>query len=97
MPELIDRQTALDKICEYECGCKLSACPIIGEDSDDYCDHIRILMEQPTIESEPVRHGRWIKQENGLNICSACGVTRVSHFPFCGHCGARMDGGADNG
>ena len=45
----------------------------------------------PTIEAEPVRHGRWIKQENGMNVCSACGVIRVSHFPFCGNCGARMD------
>ena len=25
-------------------------------------------LRQPTIEAEPVRHGRWIKQENGLNI-----------------------------
>lgn len=52
--------------------------------------------------SDPVRHGRWIKQENGLNLCSACGVTKVSHLPFCGHCGARMDmscmeGGDDEG
>lgn len=48
-----------------------------------------IIERQPTIKPE-VRHGRWIKQENGLNICSVCGVTKVSHLPFCGHCGAQM-------
>ena len=50
-----------------------------------------IVDRQPTIEAEIVRHGRWIKQENGMNVCSSCGVIRVSHFPFCGNCGARMD------
>ena len=46
---------------------------------------------EPTIEAEPVRHGRWIKQENGMNVCSVCGVKRVSRFNFCGNCGAKMD------
>jgi hypothetical protein len=51
---------------------------------------ITLIDNQPTIEPE-VRHGRWIKQENGSNICSVCGVTKVSHLPFCGHCGAKMN------
>ncbi len=40
---------------------------------------------------QAMKHGRWIKQENGLNLCSVCGVTKVSHLPVCGHCGAKMD------
>lgn len=69
------------------------------------CATLDLFDSMPTIEAEPVRHGRWIKQENGLNLCSVCGVAKVSHLPFCGHCGARMDatdtnvggkGGAEN-
>lgn len=57
----------------------------------------RIIDQMQTIKPE-VRHGRWIKQENGSNLCSVCGVTKVSHLPFCGHCGADMrEGGAENG
>ena len=90
MSELIDRQDAIDKICDFECGCKLSGCPILGEDSDDYCDHIRILMEQPTIEPE-VRHGEWVETESdeddrkiGIEFsikCSKC-HDENSHLDF---------------
>lgn len=75
MPELIDRQATIDKICRYECSVKLSDCPIIGEDSDDYCDHIRIIMEQLVIEPE-VRRGRWISRraEFGTGIMYECSV-----------------------
>ena len=78
---------------------------ILADTAIHYALIRELVAEQPTIEPE-VRHGRWIKQENGLNLCSACGVTKVSHLPFCGHCGARMDatdirvgrkGGDDNG
>lgn len=58
----------------------------------------------PTIEAEPVRHGRWIKQiPNHLGfsnyfVCSQCArVTRTRYKvmmcddPYCKHCGAKMD------
>ena len=61
----------------------------------DAVKRIRKIMTDFQCEPE-VRHGRWIKQENGLNLCSVCGVTKVSHLPFCGHCGAKMDRGAEN-
>ncbi len=67
----------------------------------------------PTIETEPVRHGRWIyadvldyKDPNGVihvhGMCSRCRLiydfrNMTSRFRFCPNCGARMDGGADNG
>ena len=67
----------------------------------------------PTIEVEPVRHGRWIQQENPNGIhfnCSECGheftVTCSEMIDprdyvcylddYCGGCGAKMDGGAEN-
>lgn len=56
----------------------------------------------PTIEAEPVRHGRWI---NGVSrgmpsiYCSECGSTKetICESDYCPDCGARMDGGAENG
>ena len=66
-----------------------------------------ILMVKSMIHSEkaadvaPVRHGRWewCKDYDGdsILVCSECG--RVCHeedAPYC-YCGAKMDGGFDNG
>lgn len=69
------------------------------------CDSARIrqaINEAPTIEAEPVRHGRWIVKGQEI-YCSECneeslynsfGASKFSRF--CPNCGARMDGGADN-
>lgn len=67
----------------------------------------------PTIEAEPVRHGRWIevtkhRDENGAILndyeCSECFAMlkdsdseQIKDERFCYNCGVRMDGGADNG
>ena len=60
---------------------------------------------QPTIEAEPVRHGRWIERFNGRykqrrTYCSVCeqhsGIGgNKQEPPYCPHCGAKMDGGAE--
>lgn len=56
---------------------------------------------QPTVEAEPVRHGRWkfIRDEgdgNSLYSCSECGKGDIQSpeviVPYCWHCGAKMDG-----
>lgn len=63
--------------------------------------------EQPTIEPE-VRRGWWIRRETVLDTeckCSVCGykdfVPKHDNYwfrrKFCPNCGARMDGGAENG
>lgn len=59
-------------------------------------------LKQPTIEAEPVRHGRWINDElRGKYICTCCnkGTWRgYGVFDFCPNCGADMrEEGADNG
>lgn len=53
--------------------------------------------EQPTIEAEPVKRGRWVSvkgYEGILYKCSACDG-RWSHTtirtPYCGECGAKME------
>ena len=60
----------------------------------------------PAAEVEPVRHGRWewlgpnsLVRECACGTCSACKVRSkyIVNKDICPNCGARMDGGADNG
>lgn len=57
---------------------------------------------QPTVEAEPVRYGKWIREPNCWYRCSKCG----SHYPsivdnmdyhYCPNCGAKMDEEKENG
>lgn len=51
------------------------------------------------VEIEQVRHSEWILHTDGSGTCKRCGVTQklvwdVDNWQnYCGHCGARMDGG----
>lgn len=60
-----------------------------------------IIDNQPTIEAEPVRHGRWTKDGCDCKYfyykCSVCGEDNDGRTKFCPNCGAKMDGGAENG
>ena len=55
--------------------------------------------EAPTIEAEPVKHGRWVDNgipESILSKCSVCGFSCGAYtFNYCPNCGAKMDGGAE--
>jgi hypothetical protein len=66
----------------------------------------RVLMQSPTADVAPVRHGCWIWEFNldgdDFFVCSVCGDqvvlnglckerSPVEHYPYC-HCGAKMDG-----
>lgn len=94
MPEIMVRFDDLRRYCEKRhCG----SVPI------------EYIKEMPTIEAEPVRHGRFVFQKGDNKetvdgwICTACKYgfhTKVPYyevFKYCPMCGARMDGGADNG
>ena len=58
----------------------------------------------PAADVAPVVHGRW---ENGNPICPVCSEDKFKDLDadiwcdwqpdFCPNCGAKMDGGADNG
>ena len=62
-------------------------------------DVVDMLESRPTIEAEPVKHGRWVQVSNNPwdgARCSACGrYFRGSEWEdrFCKVCGAKMDGG----
>jgi rubrerythrin len=69
-------------------------------------DHfMKIVSLAPTVDAVEVAHGRWIAVPSSDMItgkayeCSECGKMRYGSFmpSYCQCCGARMDGGADNG
>ena len=55
------------------------------------------LNNMPTIDAEPVRHGKWELAEDGW-YCSACEMyppfdcdPEEKGIPYCPNCGCRMD------
>lgn len=61
-----------------------------------------------TADVAPVKHGRWIDDKVSFYLgCSECGcfleyavdtfIDNGDHYNYCPNCGARMDGGADDG
>jgi len=52
----------------------------------------QMIDNAPTIEAEPVRHGKWIEYPtaDGMNQCSNCGVLRFGESNYCPNCGAKM-------
>ena len=52
-----------------------------------------LIDSMPTIDAEPVRHGKWIEYPiaDGMNQCSECGVLRFGESNYCPNCGCRMD------
>lgn len=64
-----------------------------------------ILDDMPTIDYEPVRHGKWVEQEDFCGdlyyTCSACkidwvcidGTPAENGMHYCPNCGANMHGG----
>ena len=60
---------------------------------------VHAIGKTPTIEAEPVVHGRWIlKDDHGSGVCSNCHrQDKIDPLAgFCRYCGARMDGGDQN-
>lgn len=59
-----------------------------------------MIDEAPTIDAEPVKHGRWIDNNNKTWSCSICQSwipdEQHSYARYCLHCGAKMDGGTSN-
>lgn len=70
-------------------------------------DAVICIKDSSTIDSVPVVHGRWLWFEdcsNGGLYCSVCHklihkvmTPKKKLSRYCPNCGAKMDGGADNG
>lgn len=73
--------------------------------AEDACKH-NPQYEPFRIEAEYVKHGRWVETEDGEWECTnckeavvicVCGKDVTRRKAVCPNCGAKMDGGADNG
>lgn len=116
MAEYIDRETvtkSLEKLCDRVCQYSkaqrhvmCSSCPL----GDAF---IVIEDDIPPADIRPVMHGRWVKDSDGIYICSECGEVALQRVfiklpkkivdlqmvqsAFCPNCGAKMQDEAREG
>ena len=68
-----------------------------GEDSicnDCAYEFVNLIDEQPTIEAEPVRRGKWMPDDEKYQcgwVCNRCFGKACRSHKFCPHCGAKME------
>ena len=111
MAEYIEREAFLGDIEKRYClpckdagkdynGCMCRACLVDDMQGD--------VIGEPAADVAPVVHGRWVLLDECYNegvYCSACHkkvykkcyANQKIKSKFCPHCGAKMDGGAENG
>lgn len=93
MRRLIDANVLYRKV---KTECNPYGKPTIG--FDDGKKVLELIDAAPTIEAEPVRHGRWIfgsSKTSSWMTCSICCKSQsgqTSTFSFCPNCGAEMRG-----
>ena len=54
----------------------------------------KVIDDAPTIEAEPVKHGKWVVEHKESIRCSECCFNRANikmPMDFCPNCGAKMD------
>ena len=82
-----------------------------GQDIADW--QAKCINEAPAVDAEPVRHGKWFFDEYDYFTCSVCGgqyftdadstkdakamLENNAYYPYCPYCGAKMDGGTNDG
>lgn len=99
MPRYIDADALLESGICVEYGYNDNGLLLIP--MRDVTNSIR---NAPTIDAEPVRHGRWVERGYVCGEteweCTSCGNTEwrtsASRLKWCPFCGAKMDGGKDD-
>ena len=89
---LIDAEAFLKTEID-RCG----SAPLVGTCTSDNEYLSDRLKKAPTIEAKPVVHGRWKRYGKNLGECSECGEIVSVRSNYCPNCGAKMDGGIENG
>ena len=86
---------------KHKCNRGATVDPDISKGQD-----VRFYVDCPLDDAEPVKHGHWIltqDEQYEYCRCSECGYDTGenwmigSEIKYCANCGAKMDGGADNG
>lgn len=102
MAEYIEREAISEEIRKYYY--KNPPNFSYGEGFDRGLDRAqRAILDAPSADVAPVRHGRWI-DKGGYAVCMECGGWSDTQYDgveliplmtqFCPNCGCRMDGGA---
>lgn len=96
MTDFIDREAVTEylmgRIKDYlEMDDRLATIPL--KFAMAYIQHL------PTADVEPVRHGRWEQSifAEDFKRCSVCSSIWSRTSNYCPHCGAKMDGGGEDG
>ena len=76
--EYIEREALVKRLKKEECD----------------CEWLWAILDIPSADVAPVRHGHWIECNYGLMFeCSECKYpTEYSLTDYCPNCGAKMDG-----
>jgi hypothetical protein len=93
MPRYIDADRLISRLNIFNEWCK-------DERLKGSIFAVDVIRDEPTADVEPVKHGKWEKEE----ICTNCKTNIEDLFEgefyysceklrFCPHCGAKMDGG----
>ena len=98
MAEYIDRDAALSEIERREAL-------MVGDKRVSVAAMKSFIKNRPAADVAPVVHGRWIVKGYACGEteyqCSECKETEwrtsASRLKYCPFCGAKMDGGAENG
>ena len=67
----------------------------------DVDDFEEVIKELPTADVVVVKHGEWILHNDGSGTCKVCGRHQKNIWDmcawqkYCGHCGAKMNGGKE--
>lgn len=115
MARLIDADALCDDVmkryckdCEKRKGMKRGKWRVIYEIGEAPCracdvDDLKMeLDEAPTIDAEPIRHGKWIVEAEDWRHqiewfkCSCCGFPTSTAYKYCPNCGAYMKGTEDD-
>lgn len=96
MAECIERE-AINRICFMDYFL------VDGEVRTESVALVRDIEKLPAADVAPVAHGRW-RESGPLLECQSCGeiYSRLGGnagklWHYCPNCGAKMDGGAENG
>lgn len=99
MAEYIEREVAIKAVEKADYTA-------IADDADSCkANYLREIIESvPAADVVPVVHGRWgtgrfnLETGNYEEQCTRCrNFSKEYSKPYCPNCGAKMDGGADNG
>ena len=95
--DAIRRQAAVSGISD------LLMLELKGERLPTYNEVYRAIYDLPSVEAEPVRHGKWLSDNDAFKrmylVCSLC--KRATKIPwyvggflydYCPNCGAKMEG-----